>query len=182
MLSSDLLWWIEWASAAQTAPQLTWGTVAKGPSLTSSRNRIASVTAPAPPLDDQPDRHFSLDLHLRQTRSPAQALGNDWRHMRQCLILASDPNSGRVDLCLDRIRTPRHGPRNVRRMRMDGYGGVSVDPPPAVGRRNRTDAAEALPLTDGYVCPGSANSRADMPIRWGLDARQKPSGEAGSAR
>lgn len=118
---------------------------------------------------------------MRQTRSPAQALGNDWRHMRQCLILASAPNSGRVDLCLDRIRTPRHGPRDLRSVRIDGYGGVSVDPRSTVGRRNRADAAEALPLTDVYVCPGSANSRAGKPIRWGVDARQNPSKQAGAA-
>jgi hypothetical protein len=36
-------------------------------------------------------RHRSVDLHLRQTRSPGHVLRNVWRHMRQRLCLASVP-------------------------------------------------------------------------------------------
>jgi hypothetical protein len=38
----------------------------------------------------QPKRHADVDLHLRQTRSPAHALGNGFRHSRHFLILGSD--------------------------------------------------------------------------------------------
>src|SRR5262245_16224495 len=35
----------------------------------------------------QPERHAEVDLHLRQTRSPAHALGNGFRHSRHFLVL-----------------------------------------------------------------------------------------------
>ena len=41
-----------------------------------------------------PPRHAAVDLHLRQMRSPAHALGNGERQIRHCLIFASAARSG----------------------------------------------------------------------------------------
>jgi hypothetical protein len=46
------------------------------------------------------ERHTDVDLHLRQTRSPAHALGNGFRHSRHFLILGSDVVRFSMSVCI----------------------------------------------------------------------------------
>jgi hypothetical protein len=48
----------------------------------------------------EPERHADVDLHLRQTRSPAHALGNGFRHSRHFLILGSDVVRVSMSVCI----------------------------------------------------------------------------------
>jgi hypothetical protein len=48
----------------------------------------------------QAERHADVDLHLRQTRSPAHALGNGFRHSRHFLILGSDAVGVSMSVCI----------------------------------------------------------------------------------
>jgi hypothetical protein len=48
----------------------------------------------------QAERHADVDLHLRQTRSPAHALGNGFRHSRHFLILGSDVVRVSMSMCI----------------------------------------------------------------------------------
>jgi hypothetical protein len=48
----------------------------------------------------QAERHADPDLHLRQTRSPAHALGNGFRHSRHFLILGSDVVRVSMPVCI----------------------------------------------------------------------------------
>jgi hypothetical protein len=46
------------------------------------------------------ERHAAVVLHLRQTRSPAHALGNGFRHSRHFLILGSDVVRVSMSVCI----------------------------------------------------------------------------------
>jgi hypothetical protein len=55
----------------------------------------------------EPERHADVDLHLRQTRSPAHALGNGFRHSRHFLILGSDVIRVSMSVCI--VNASPHG-------------------------------------------------------------------------